>query len=96
MNKDALKLIHSVERLPFEDQDKFFRIVELLSHVPLSVQDRTQRLLRELLAYQWTSKDDCLDGIDMIIEYLEDSVAEREHRKEPVPGFAVASRLHHS
>lgn len=75
MSKDVLRLVHTVERLPTEYQDKIMRIVNLLSLVSPSVQDRTQRMLREFLASEPLSKDECSEGVDGIIEYLERNIA---------------------
>ena len=50
VSEDVLRLVRTVERLPREDQEKILRIVDLLSLVPLRVQDKTQQMLRELLA----------------------------------------------
>lgn len=74
-SEDVLKLVQTVERLPPEDQDKILHIVDLLSLVPVSVQDRTQRMLRELLESGPASKDECVAGVDDVIEYLEYNVA---------------------
>ena len=75
VSEDVLRLVRTVERLPPEDQDKILRIVDLLSLVPPKVQDRTQRMLRELLARDPASKDECVAGVDNVIEYLEHNVA---------------------
>ena len=74
-SEDVLRLVQTVERLPPEDQDKILRIVDLLSLVPINVQDRTQRMLRELLESGPASKDECVSGVDDVIEYLEYNVA---------------------
>jgi hypothetical protein len=71
VSEDVLRLVRTVERLPREDQDKILRIVDLLTLVPISVQDRTQQMLRELLAREPASKRECVTGIDDVIEYLE-------------------------
>jgi SOS response regulatory protein OraA/RecX len=71
VSEDVLRLVRTVERLPREDQDKILRIVDLLSLVPIGVQDRTQQMLRELLASEPASKHECVAGIDDVIEYLE-------------------------
>lgn len=75
VSEDVLRLVRTVERLPQEDQDKILRIVDLLSLVPVSVQDRTQQMLRELLARTPASKSECVAGVDDVIEYLEHNVA---------------------
>ncbi len=81
VSEDVLRLVRTVERLPREDQDKILRIVDLLSLVPISVQDRTQHMLRELLASAPASKSECVAGVDDVIEYLERNVAiSVEHR----------------
>lgn len=75
VSEDVLRLVRTVERLPREDQDKILRIVDLLSLVPISVQDRTQQMLRELLAEEPASKHECVAGIDEVIQYLERNVS---------------------
>lgn len=75
VSKDVLRLVRTVERLPSEYQDKIMRIVDLLSLVPPSVQDRTQRMLREFLASDPLSKGECSAGVDGVIEYLEQNIA---------------------
>jgi hypothetical protein len=54
-----------------EDQDKILRLVSLLSLVAPAVQERTQQMLRALLASGPGSKSECVAGIDDLIEYLE-------------------------
>jgi hypothetical protein len=71
MSEDVLRLVRTVERLPLEDQNKIFRIVDLLSLVPIFVQERSQRMLRELLDSGPESKSQCVAGVDDLIEYLE-------------------------
>jgi hypothetical protein len=75
VSEEVLRLVRTVERLPQEDQDKILRIVDLLTLVPVSVQDRTQQMLRELLAREPTSKFECVASIDEVIEYLERNVS---------------------
>ncbi|HVS24517.1 MAG TPA: hypothetical protein VMU03_12390 [Gammaproteobacteria bacterium] len=75
LSKDVLRLVRTVERLPREDQEKILRIVDLLSLVPISVQERTQQMLRELLARDPASKNECVAGVDDVIRYLERNVA---------------------
>jgi len=75
VSEDVLRLVRTVERLPREDQEKILRIVGLLSLVPIRVQDRTQQMLRELLARDPSSKDECVAGVDDVIRYLERNVA---------------------
>jgi hypothetical protein len=75
VSEDVLRLVRTVERLPREDQDKILRIVDLLSLVPRSVQNTTQRMLRELLDKDPVSKTECVAGVDDLIEYLEGNVA---------------------
>jgi hypothetical protein len=74
VSEDVLRLVRTVERLPREDQDKILRIVDLLTLVPIGVQDRTQQMLRDLLAREPASKHECVTGIDDVIEYLERNV----------------------
>lgn len=75
VSEDVLRLVRTVERLPREDQEKILRIVDLLSLVPLRVQDKTQQMLRELLARDPASKNECVAGVDDVIRYLESNVA---------------------
>jgi hypothetical protein len=90
VSEDVLRLVRTVERLPREDQDKIFRIVDLLSLVPTGVQDRSQKMLRELLASEPASKHECVAGIDDLIEYLERNVS------VPVELRSLMSRYDHS
>jgi hypothetical protein len=92
-----LRLVETVERLPPEDQDKILHIVELLSLVPIHVQQRTQRMLRELLESDPASKDECIAGVDDLIRYLEDHAALAEYpgtaprvTAMPAPGYGRA------
>lgn len=73
-SEDVFHLIQSVERLPREDQEKILHIVDLLSLVPVSVQDRTQQMLRDLLESEPESRMECSAAVDAVIEYLERSV----------------------
>jgi tetrahydromethanopterin S-methyltransferase subunit A len=75
VSEDVLRLVRTVERLPREDQEKILRIVDLLSLVPIRVQDKTQQMLRELLARDPASKNECVAGVDDVIRYLESNVA---------------------
>ena len=75
VSEDVLRLVRTVERLPSEDQDKILRMVDLLTLVPLSVQDRTQRMLRELLERQPDTKRECVAGVDDVLAYLERNAA---------------------
>ncbi len=91
VSEDVLRLVRTVERLPSEDQDKILRIVELLTRVPIGVQDRTQQMLRDLLAREPASKHECVAGIDDIIEYLERNMSVatefhgfRDHQHAPM------------
>jgi hypothetical protein len=71
VSEDVLRLVRTVERLPSEDQDKILRMVDLLTLVPLHVQHRTQRMLRELLERQPGTKSECVAGVDDVLAYLE-------------------------
>ncbi len=71
VSEDVLRLVRTVECLPSEDQDKILRMVDLLTLVPLPVQDRTQRMLRELLERQPDTKRECVAGVDDVLAYLE-------------------------
>lgn len=75
VSEDVLRLVRTVERLPSEDQDKILRMVDLLTLVPLPVQNRTQRMLRELLERQPDTKRECVAGVDDVLAYLERNAA---------------------
>ena len=75
VSEDVLRLVRTVECLPSEDQDKILRMVDLLTLVPLPVQDRTQRMLRELLERQPDTKRECVAGVDDVLAYLERNAA---------------------
>jgi len=81
VSEDVLRLVRTVERLPMEDQDKILRLVDLLSLVPPAVQERTQQMLRTLLASRPASKSACVAGIDDLIEYLERHVSSGPERR---------------
>lgn len=71
VSEDVLRLVRTVERLPTEDQDKILRMVDLLTLVPVRVQNKTQRMLRELLERQPDTKGECVAGVDDVLAYLE-------------------------
>ena len=71
VSEDVLRLVRTVERLPSEDQDKILRMVDLLTLVPLQVQNRTQRMLREILERRPDTKSECVAGVDDVLAYLE-------------------------
>lgn len=78
MRNDVLKLVQTVGDLPREDQSRILRIVDLLTLAPSPVQQRTQRMLRDLLDADPESKVECVAGVDEVIEYLEQAVLESE------------------
>jgi len=71
ISEDVRRLVRTVERLPSEDQDKILRMVDLLTLVPMQVQHRTQRMLRELLEREPDTKRECVAGVDDVLAYLE-------------------------
>jgi hypothetical protein len=75
LSDDVRRLVRTVERLPVEDQDKILRMVDLLTLVPVPVQHRTQRMLRELLEREPGTKRECVAGVDDVLAYLERNVA---------------------
>jgi hypothetical protein len=83
VSEDVLRLVRTVERLPREDQDKILRIVDLLALVPISVQDETQQMLRDLLARGPASKRECVAGVNSVIAHLERSAATTPERRSP-------------
>lgn len=94
VSEDVLRLVRTVECLPSEDQDKILRMVDLLTLVPLSVQDRTQRMLRELLERQPDTKRECVAGVDDVLAYLERNAAGSQLRDSVVNvEFGTARRV---
>jgi hypothetical protein len=75
LSDDVRRLVRTVERLPVADQDKILRMVDLLTLVPVPVQHRTQRMLRELLEREPNTKRECVAGVDDVLAYLESNVA---------------------
>jgi hypothetical protein len=84
VSEDVLRLVRTVERLPSEDQDKILRMVDLLTLVPLQVQNRTQRMLRELLERQPDTKSECVAGVDDVLAYLESNAAGTDRERARV------------
>ena len=74
VSEDVLRVVHKVERLPREDQDKILKMVDLLTLVPVDVRDESQRMLRELLARDLSTKSECVAGLNGVIDYLERNV----------------------
>lgn len=70
-SSEILRLVETVEQLAEADQDRILKIVSLLTRVPASVQRHTQRMLRDLLDAEPASIVECLEGVDEVIEYLE-------------------------
>jgi CHASE1-domain containing sensor protein len=95
VSDDVLRLVRTVERLPSEDQDKILRMVDLLTLVPLTVQHRTQRMLRELLERQPNTKRECVARVDDVLAYLESNAASATQRSESVTRleFAAVGRI---
>lgn len=90
VSEDVLRLVRTVERLPSEDQDKILRMVDLLTLVPLQVQNRTQRMLRELLERQPHTKRECVAGVDDVLAYLERNAAMGSQTRSSVTNFEYA------
>jgi hypothetical protein len=74
VSEEVLRVVHRVERLPREDQDKILKMVDLLTLVPVNVRDESQRMLRELLARDPSTKRECVARLDDVIAYLEQNV----------------------
>lgn len=68
---EIVRLLESVEQLAEADQDRILKIVSLLTRVPPSVQLDTQRMLRNLLDAHPSSIVDCHEGVDELIQHLE-------------------------
>jgi hypothetical protein len=84
VSDDVWRLVRKVERLPSDDQEKIIRMVGLLPLVPLAVQDRTQRLLRELLEQQPTTRRECVARVDDLLDYLERNAIPALKRRDTV------------
>ena len=95
VSEDVLRLVRTVERLPSEDQDKILRMVDLLTLVPLPVQNRTQRMLRELLERQPDTKSECVAGVDDVLAYLERNatIAAQVHKRVARIEFAPVDKI---
>lgn len=91
LSEDVLRLVRTVERLPIEDQDKILRMVDLLTLVPLSVQHRTQRMLRDLLEREPDTKRECVAGVDDVLSYLERNVTSATQARSAVTRLAYPS-----
>ena len=91
VSDDVLRLVRTVERLPSEDQDKILRMVDLLTLVPLTVQHRTQRMLRELLEQQPNTKRECVARVDDVLAYLESNASSASQRRESVTRLEFAA-----
>ena len=91
VSDDVLRLVRTVERLPSEDQDKILRMVDLLTLVPLTVQNRTQRMLRELLEQQPNTKRECVARVDDVLAYLERNAASSAQQRDSVAQFEFAA-----
>ena len=74
LSEDVLQLVHTVERLATHDQERILKIVSLLTLVPSAVQQETQKRLKNLVARNPRSMHDCVNGVDEVIEFLEDCV----------------------
>lgn len=94
VSEDVWRLVRTVERLPSDDQEKILRMVDLLTLVPPSVQNRTQRMLRDLLERKPDSKRDCVAGVDDVLAYLERNAANATAERSVVThvDFAVGGK----
>jgi hypothetical protein len=90
LSNDVRRLVRTVERLPVEDQDKILRMVDLLTLVPVPVQNRTQRMLRELLEREPDTKRECVAGIDDVLAYLESNVTSTTRLRKSSMRLALA------
>jgi hypothetical protein len=90
VSEDVLRLVRKVERLPTEEQNKIMRMVDLLTLVPLPVQDRTQRMLRELLEQQPTTRGECVARVDDVLAYLEHNASSVSKRRDSVARLEFA------
>jgi hypothetical protein len=77
-SEEVLTLVDTVGKLPREDQARILRIADLLSIASTPVQDRTQRMLADLLQGRPQSKSACVASIDEVIAYLEEAVCDND------------------
>jgi hypothetical protein len=68
---DSANLMIAVDRLSTQDQARIIRLITLLGIAPAWLRDRTQRMLRDLIARQPQMQIDCLAHIDAIITRAE-------------------------
>jgi hypothetical protein len=69
-------------------------MVDLLTLVPLTVQNRTPRMLRELLERHPDTKRECVAGVDDVLDYLErNAVSTSATRKVAHIDFAAAGKV---
>jgi hypothetical protein len=71
---EVARLVESVEQLAEADQHRILRLVTLLTRVPPPVQRTTRHMLRSLLDTDPDSAEECVEGLDEVIEYLENEV----------------------
>jgi hypothetical protein len=64
-------------------------MVDQLTLVPVPVQHRTQRMLRELLERQPNTKRACVAGVDDVLAYLESNVASAKQQRSAVTRLAI-------
>ena len=89
LSDDVHRLVRTVERLPVEDQDKILRMVDLLTLVPVSVQHRTQRMLRDLLEREPDTNRECVAGVDDVLAYLERNAVSKTQARTGPTGLAL-------
>ena len=73
LSDDVLRLVQTVERLENEDQERILKLVNLLMVAPVSVRERTQVMLRDLLDRDMRSMLECIAAVDEVLAYLEAS-----------------------
>ena len=93
VSEDVLRLVRTVERLPSEDQDKILRMVDLLTLVPVRVQNTTQRMLRDLLERQPDTKRECVAGVDDVLAYLERNATAASRARDNVTHIELGALL---
>ncbi len=91
VSEDVLRLVRTVECLPTEDQDKILRMVDLLTLVPPTVQHRTQRMLRDLLASHPGTTREAVAGVDDVIAYLERNATRTTDERGALANVTVLS-----
>jgi hypothetical protein len=88
---NSADLMLVVDRLSTQDQARIIRLITLLGIAPSWLRDRTQRMLRDLIAREPLMQTDCLARIDAIITRAERELEQNLSLEIPsdFPGLGV-------